>query len=102
MNLINERRESFKVALSGWLGNREYTIGECYPFEDLKGLAKDMKYTLGEWGIEFVDTHTFGETVTYVGNWISEDVSVHINLNPTKDRMGFRVVYKWTGIIDIV
>jgi hypothetical protein len=89
------RRVEFREAITHWLASREWSPNECYPFEDISELTKDMEYTLREWGIEWVGCETFGETVTFGGNWISEGLAVEININPTKDKEGFRVLYRW-------
>ena len=89
------RRVEFRQAISGWLSGRTYSTNECFPFEDLSELSKEVAYTFREWGIEWVGYETFGETITFGGNWISEGLSVEININPTKDKEGFRVLYRW-------
>lgn len=89
------RRVEFRDAVTKWLSEREYTTNECYPFSGLDGLVKDMEYTMGEWGIEWVGWERFGETVTFGGNWIEEGMAVEININPKTDKEGFRVLYRW-------
>ena len=89
------RRIEFREAITSWLAGRNYSHNECYPFEGLSGLSNEVAYTFKEWGIEWVGCETFGETVTFGGNWDSEGLAVEININPTQTKEGFRVLYRW-------
>jgi len=83
MELKRELREELKEVLREWLPNRVWSEDELYPFNDLSVIE----------GIE-----TFGETVTFNSKWVSEGLWFQTNINPTIQRDGFRVVFRWKGL----
>jgi hypothetical protein len=95
MELKRETREELKSVLREWLPNRVWSAGELYPFDDLNPLSTEFQYRVQPFGIELVSTETFGETVTFNCRWVSEGLWFQTNINPTIQRDGFRVVFRW-------
>ena len=95
MELINNRRNEFQAEIKSVLEGRVYTINECYPFEDVKVLETELQNHFKEWGIVWVGSERFGETVTFGGEWIDEGVALEININPTITGEGFRTLIRW-------
>ena len=87
MELVNERREVFKRVMREWLKEiRGY---------ELERIQKDVTYTWGEWGIQFIGMEVFGETLTLGGEWESEGVAIEVNINPKAPDSEFRVLFRW-------
>ena len=89
------KRIQFSERITEWLGSRAYTTNECHPFEDLVALEGDVKESFRRWGINWVGSERFGETVTFGGEWIPEGVALEININPTITGEGFRTLIRW-------
>ena len=89
------KRIEFSERVTEWLGSREYTTNECYPFEDVMILETEVQNHFKEWGIHWVGSERFGETITFGGEWIDEGVAIEININPTITREGFRTLIRW-------
>jgi hypothetical protein len=89
------KRIEFSERVTEWLGSRVYTTNECYPFEDVSGLETEVQNHFKEWGIQWVGSERFGETITFGGEWIPEGVAIEININPTITREGFRTLIRW-------
>jgi hypothetical protein len=87
MELMNNKREEFKAVMSEWLP----TIRN----KPLNEIEAEVKYTWGEWGIQFIGMERFGETLTLGGEWVNEGVAIEVNINPTADDNEFRVLYRW-------
>jgi hypothetical protein len=97
MEEVNNRRNDWKEGVREWLANREWPECECYPFQNLNGIEKDMKYTMGESGIRYIGCEPFGETLIFGGIWEGEGVSVQINVNPLPTKEGIRVLFRWNS-----
>ena len=95
MELINERRNEFRWVTEQWFENREWGTNECYPFEDLSVLETEVQNHFKEWGIDWVGSIQFGETVTFGGEWIDEGIALEININPTLTKQNFRTSFRW-------
>ena len=95
MELRNEIREGLKAELTDWLSNRVWSEDEIFPFGDLQPLANEFRARVGVFGIEFKSIETFGETVTFNSEWLDEGLWFQTNINPTIQRDGFRVVFRW-------
>ena len=93
--LKNELRESLKGELREWLPNRVWIEDEIYPFKDLNPISKEFQQRVKPYGIELEGIETFGETVTFNSKWVSEGLWFQTNINPTIQRDGFRVVFRW-------
>ena len=87
MELINERREEFKRVMNEWLKSIKDN-----EFHSIEG---DVRYTWGEWGIQFIGMERFGETLTLGGEWSEQGVSIEVNINPKAPDNEFRVLYRW-------
>ena len=98
MELKSEIRESLKATLSEWLKNRVWIEDEIYPFTDLNPIRTEFQATVKPFGIELEGIETFGETITFNSVWESEGVNFQTNINPTIQRDGFRVVFRWRGL----
>jgi hypothetical protein len=95
MELINNKRNEFQAEIKSVLEGRVYTINECYPFEDLGALEGEVTESFRKWGINWVGSERFGETITFGGEWITEGVALEININPTITGEGFRTLIRW-------
>lgn len=93
--LKNELREALKNELREWLPNRVWIEDEIYPFGDLKPIEREFQQRVLHYGIELEKVHTFGETITFDCKWVSEGLWFQTNINPTIQRDGFRVVFRW-------
>ena len=87
MELKNNRREEFKAVMSEWFKGIRHN--------DYASIQKDVQYTWGEWGIQFIGMEVFGETLTMGGEWESEGVAIEVNINPKAPENEFRVLYRW-------
>jgi len=70
MELKNEKREELKEVLRQWLPNRVWIEDEIYPFGDLGPISTEFAEIVLPFGI----------------------------VNPTIQRDGFRVVFRWKGL----
>jgi hypothetical protein len=93
--LKSELRENLKAELREWLPNRVWIEDEIYPFKDLNPISKEFGERVKPYGIELEGVETFGETITFNCNWVSEGLWFQTNINPTIQRDGFRVVFRW-------
>ena len=93
--LKSELRENLKAELREWLPNRVWIEDEIYPFKDLNPISKEFGERVKPYGIEFEGVETFGETITFNCRWVSEGLWFQTNINPTIQRDGFRVVFRW-------
>ena len=98
MELSNHKRMGWKESMRDWLVNREWPESERFPFTDLEVINNEMKYTMGESGIEYVGVEAFGETLIFGGIWKGEGVSVQINVNPLPTKEGMRVLFRWNSL----
>ena len=98
MQLKSEIRERLKEELSEWLKSRVWIEDEIYPFNDLNVISREFAERVRPFGIELEGTETFGETVTFNSRWESEGVHFQTNINPTIQRDGFRVVFRWKAL----
>lgn len=98
MELKSELREDFKYKLSEWLSMRVWIEDEIYPFRDLTPISKEFEAMVSDYGIHFEGVETFGETITFNSRWESEGIHFQTNINPTIQRDGFRVVFRWRGL----
>ena len=98
MQLKSEIREQLKSELSEWLSNRVWIEDEIYPFNDLNVISREFGERVKAFGIQLEGTETFGETITFNSRWESEGVHFQTNINPTIQRDGFRVVFRWKGL----
>ena len=98
MQLKSEIREKLKAELSEWLKSRVWIEDEIYPFNDLNVISREFAEKVQPFGIELEGTETFGETITFNSVWESEGVHFQTNINPTIQRDGFRVVFRWRGL----
>ena len=98
MELRNELREALKQELTEWLSSRVWIEDEIYPFNDLNVISREFGERVKAFGIELEGTETFGETITFNSRWESEGVHFQTNINPTIQRDGFRVVFRWKGL----
>ena len=98
MELKRELREELKDVLREWLPNRVWSEDELYPFNDLSVLCREFQERVGPFGIELEGVETFGETVTLNSKWVSEGLWFQTNINPTIQRDGFRVVFRWKAL----
>ena len=87
MELINNRREEFKTVMNEWLKTIHHN--------ELDSIERDVRYTWGEWGIQFIGMERFGETLTLGGEWNEQGVSIEVNINPKAPDSEFRVLYRW-------
>ena len=87
MELRNERREQFKATMNEWFKSIHHN--------DLASIEREVRYTWGEWGIQFIGMEVFGETLTLGGEWESEGVAIEVNINPKAPENEFRVLYRW-------
>jgi hypothetical protein len=95
MELINEYRNGIKESITKWLEGREWSAGECYPFQSTRRIEDDMILIMGGYGILYKGIETFGETLTFGGEWESEGLSIEINVNPNQKGIQFRVLWRW-------
>jgi hypothetical protein len=95
MQLRNEIREGLKAELTDWLSNRVWSEDEIHPFGDLNPLANEFRVRVLPFGIQFKSIETFGETITFNSEWDDEGLWFQTNINPTIQRDGFRVVFRW-------
>jgi hypothetical protein len=93
--LKSELRENLKAELREWLPNRVWIEDEIYPFKDLNPISKEFGERVKPYGIELEGVETFGETITFNCRWVSEGLWFQTNINPTIQRDGFRVVFRW-------
>ncbi len=100
MQLKSDLREGLKAELTEWLSGRVWSEDEIYPFGDLNPLANEFKARVLPFGIHFKGLETFGETVTFNSEWVSEGLWFQTNINPTIQRDGFRVVFRWKALPD--
>jgi len=100
MQLRNEVREGLKAELTDWLSGRVWSEDEIFPFGDLNPLANEFRDRVLPFGIHYKGIETFGETITFNSEWVSEGVWFQTNINPTIQRDGFRVVFRWKGLPD--
>ena len=98
MELKREKREELKGVLREWLPNRVWTEDELYPFNDLSVLSREFQERVLPFGIHLESTETFGETVTFNCQWPDEGLWFQTNINPTIQRDGFRVVFRWKAL----
>ena len=98
MELRNELREALKQELTEWLKGRVWIEDEIYPFNDLNVISREFGERVKAFGIQLEGTETFGETITFNSRWESEGVHFQTNINPTIQRDGFRVVFRWKGL----
>ncbi len=98
MELKRELREELKGVLREWLPNRVWSEDELYPFNDLSVLCREFQQRVERFGIQLEGVETFGETVTLNSKWVSEGLWFQTNINPTIQRDGFRVVFRWKGL----
>jgi hypothetical protein len=98
MQLKSEIRERLKVELTEWLSSRVWIEDEIYPFNDLNVISREFSERVRPFGIQLEGTETFGETITFNSRWEGEDVWFQTNINPTIQRDGFRVVFRWKGL----
>ncbi len=100
MQLKSEIREQLKGELSEWLKSRVWIEDEIYPFNDLNVISREFGERVKAFGIQLEGTETFGETITFNSRWESEGVHFQTNINPTIQRDGFRVVFRWKALED--
>jgi hypothetical protein len=100
MQLKSDLREGLKAELTNWLSGRVWSEDEIHPFGDLQPLANEFRDRVLPFGIEYKGIETFGETITFNSEWVSEGVWFQTNINPTIQRDGFRVVFRWKGLPD--
>jgi len=98
MQLKSEIREQLKGELSEWLKSRVWIEDEIYPFNDLNVISREFGERVKAFGIQLEGTETFGETITFNSRWESEGVHFQTNINPTIQRDGFRVVFRWKAL----
>ncbi len=98
MELKSEIREALKGELTEWLSSRVWIEDEIYPFDDLNVISREFAERVLPYGIELEGTETFGETITFNSRWESEGVHFQTNINPTIQRDGFRVVFRWKAL----
>ena len=98
MELKRELREELKSELREWLGNRVWIADELYPFNDLSVLCREFQQRVARFGIQLEGVETFGETVTFNSKWPNEGLEFQTNINPTIQRDGFRVVFRWKAL----
>ncbi len=98
MELKRELREELKEVLREWLPNRVWSEDELYPFNDLSVLCREFQERVAHFGIQLEGVETFGETVTLNSKWPDEGLWFQTNINPTIQRDGFRVVFRWKGL----
>jgi hypothetical protein len=98
MELKSEIREALKGELTEWLSSRVWIEDEIYPFRDLNPISREFGERVLPYGIELEGTETFGETITFNSRWESEGVHFQTNINPTIQRDGFRVVFRWKAL----
>ena len=84
---LNNRRDEFRRVMREWLP----TIQNKPDTE----IQKDIEYTWGEWGIQFIGMERFGETLTLGGEWESEGMAIEVNINPNVPENEFRVLFRW-------
>ena len=100
MQLKSEIRERLKEELSQWLKSRVWIEDEIYPFRDLNPISREFQQRVKPYGIELEGIETFGETITFNCKWVSEGLWFQTNINPTIQRDGFRVVFRWKELRD--
>jgi hypothetical protein len=98
MQLKSEIRERLKGELSEWLSNRVWIEDEIHPFNDLTPISKEFGERVEPFGIHLEGVETFGETITFNSRWEAEGVHFQTNINPTIQRDGFRVVFRWRAL----
>jgi hypothetical protein len=98
MQLKSEIREALKGELTEWLSSRVWIEDEIHPFRDLNVISREFAERVGPYGIQLEGTETFGETITFNSRWESEGVHFQTNINPTIQRDGFRVVFRWKAL----
>jgi hypothetical protein len=87
MELKNNRREQFKQTMNEWFKQIHN--------KPLNEIEAEVRYTWGEWGIQFIGMEVFGQTLTMGGEWESEGVAIEVNINPKVPDNEFRVLYRW-------
>ena len=91
----NETRSEFKKMTDEWLGNREWSEGERYPFESLDGFINDIKALWNPYSVEWIGWERLGETITIGGRWDNEGTEFEIHLNPITNRNEFKTQWRW-------
>ncbi len=98
MELRNTKRDELKGMLREWLPSRVWIEDEIYPFGDLGVISNEFRERVHPFGIELKEVKTFGETIVFVSEWVSEGLYFETNINPTIQRDGFRVVFRWKAL----
>jgi hypothetical protein len=91
----NETRSEFKRITDEWLGSREWSEGERYPFEGLDSFITDIKGLWNPYSVEWIGWERLGETIIIGGSWESEGTEFEIHLNPTIDKREFGTRWRW-------
>jgi hypothetical protein len=91
----NETRSEFRKVTDEWLGNREWNVGERYPFESLDSFINDIKGLWNPYSVEWIGWRALGETIIIGGRWEDEGTEFEIHLNPTINRSEFRTQWRW-------
>lgn len=91
----NETRSEFKKRTDEWLHNREWSVGERYPFEGLGGFINEVSELWQGWGVEWIGWERLGETIIIGGRWESEGTEFEIHLNPTTNQKEFGTRWRW-------
>jgi hypothetical protein len=91
----NETRSEFKKITDEWLMDREWSVGEMYPFESLDGFIGDIQTVWNPYSVEWIGWERLGETITIGGRWENEGTEFEIHLNPTENQTEFRTQWRW-------
>ena len=97
----NLNRENFKVEMTRFFMEWDYSKGPMYPWpkNEILDIVAAIKYKIQQFTphIEYVGHDTFGETIIFAFSWEGEGVNVEININPVLDEMKnkFRAAFRW-------
>jgi hypothetical protein len=92
-----QRIKAFKESTTEWLGGREWSEGEMYPFNDILALEGEFRTHFDKYSIQYIGMEPLGETLIVGGEWPELGTTLEINFNPIKagDPHTFRVLYRW-------
>jgi hypothetical protein len=97
----NENRINFKLEITKFFMDWDFSKGPMYPFhkKDMIDIIAGIKQKIKEFTpqLQYVDYHTFGETVIFGFSWEGEGVSVEVNINPVSEenKDKFRALFRW-------
>lgn len=97
----NENRTNFKIEMTKFFMDWDYSNGPMYPFHkrDVLDIIKVIKEKIKQFTphLEYVDYQTFGETIIFGFSWEGEGMAVEVNVNPVSEenKDKFRALFRW-------